>query len=536
MHKNLIREERKAEYNKAPDFETIQKRHEEAQVELRRKKRSDHIAKRRAWLFNNRTMAQDASEETDIALEFEISQISGPLLSPELGLLNPNINPTERLLLLISFIRDWENLDLLQAGVQVLRKILSSEKGAPLEVILETGITKKLIQCMMVNNGSSLKNDAAWCITNLASGNGKIVNQLINEGAIEALTCILSTEKINPETVTMAVWALGNIAGENLESCDKVTQSGAGLLIMNIMLNWLNISNDDLSMMVWALSNLFRGQSAPSIKLVQDFLLISPQLLEKDSEKVLIATLWCFAFIAESQRIQMIMDTGIIQKIVNLCGSDKLEIRHPAVRTIGNLAANSETLTQSIINYGVLDKLETLINCRERFLKKIVLWSICNICGGTPLQAEAVARHDFMKSVISLLDDEDFEIRKEAIYILCNLTSNASCILILKNDEQSIIEKIISSLSCKDPQILMLTLNTLENLLSASKEYPANDKADNSLMSEFIDMEGLDKLENLQRHLNVHVYNKVSQILKNFFSEGEELKENQQQIINYNFW
>jgi hypothetical protein len=62
MSTNSPKEERKIGYEKVPDFESLQKRHEDAQIELRKKKRYEHVAKRRATFLNNQTIAQDATE------------------------------------------------------------------------------------------------------------------------------------------------------------------------------------------------------------------------------------------------------------------------------------------------------------------------------------------------------------------------------------------------------------------------------------------------------------------------------------------
>lgn len=145
-------EERKAPYEIMPDYEGIKIKIEQNQIELRKKKRSEHISKKRALLCDNKTVAHDASTDDLAILEFDISQVPISLSAPNLGLSNPSLTPTDRVLLLINLIKAYDTSDILQPAVETLRKIMSCEKGFHLKIISETGVSQKLIKCIRSDN------------------------------------------------------------------------------------------------------------------------------------------------------------------------------------------------------------------------------------------------------------------------------------------------------------------------------------------------------------------------------------------------
>ena len=62
--------------------------------------------------------------------------------------------------------------------------------------------------------------EAAWCLTNLASGNNDHVQVLLEKGAVNVLVQLLSSQHI--EVVEQAIWGLGNIAGDSHKVRDIV--------------------------------------------------------------------------------------------------------------------------------------------------------------------------------------------------------------------------------------------------------------------------------------------------------------------------
>ncbi|CAF0907210.1 unnamed protein product [Didymodactylos carnosus] len=357
--------------HRGKDSDEIRRRRNELNISLRKNKREEAIKIKRNLVDEN-GMSEESEEDAQKR--------------------RPNLDE-------IAEKAKSSDLQIRFEAIRSARKMLSIDRNPPIDDLIRFDLLPNLVDCLLLDTYPDLQFEAAWALTNIASGSSNQTKAVVDANAVPHLLRLLYSKQ--PNVCEQAVWALGNIIGDGPVLRDYAIELGVVHPLVHFIQQDIPVSF--LRNVTWVIVNLCRHKEPPPpVKAVQEILPALNYLISYTDITILVDTVWALAYLLDggNLQIQLVVDSGVVPMIVKLLDHSEVKIVTAALRAVGNIVTGTDEQTQIVLNNGALSYFPKLLKHEKDKINKEAVWFLSNITAGNQQQVQCVIEADLIPEVI----------------------------------------------------------------------------------------------------------------------------------------
>ncbi|KAG7155876.1 Importin subunit alpha-3-like 2 [Homarus americanus] len=371
-----------------------------------------------------------------------------------------------------------------------------SSNNPPTNQFIRAGILPPLIACMEKGDSPELQMEAAWAVTNIASGTSDHTWAVVDSGAVGVLVRLLSSPDMGVKE--QAVWALGNIVGDGAECRDRAIQEGIIRPLINLLYVTMPLSLR--RQVCWVITNLFRVKNP----------IVSPEERKECAHAL------------KDLAITELVESGLVRDMVQRLYSDHDRVVTAALRATGSVAAGTNEQTDAVVQAGALPIYREMLSHTNPGVAREAAWILSNITAGTTRHIQLVMDVQVVPALISAVEKNDAELRKEATWALSNLTAGCSTEQVDVLVNTGVLKCLCGVLAGDDPGMVLVALDAINNIFKKTEK----DEATARIVESY---GGLETLKSLQSHQEMQISKMAKYLLKAYFQDGQEDEEEQEE-------